>query len=33
HWAFGDLDILFGDILNGCLEPSELHNFDITTLR
>ncbi|CAM9650238.1 unnamed protein product, partial [Scytosiphon promiscuus] len=31
HWAFGDLDVVFGDMRNGWLEPFELHSFDIIT--
>lgn len=33
HWAFGDLDVLFGDMRRGWLEPDELRNFDIITFR
>ncbi|CAM9110423.1 unnamed protein product [Ectocarpus sp. 13 AM-2016] len=31
HWAFGDLDVLFGDMRRGWLEPTELQDFDIIT--
>ncbi|CAM9567665.1 unnamed protein product, partial [Laminaria digitata] len=31
HWAYGDLDVLFGDMRNGWLEPEELKRFDIIT--
>lgn len=33
HWAYGDLDVLFGDMRRGWLEPDELRNFDIITFR
>lgn len=33
HWAFGDLDVLFGDMRKGWLEAEELQNFDIVTFR
>ncbi|CAB1119182.1 unnamed protein product [Ectocarpus sp. CCAP 1310/34] len=33
HWAFGDLDVLFGDMRRGWLEPTELQDFDIITFR
>lgn len=33
HWAFGDLDVVFGDMRNGWLEPFELRTFDIITFR
>lgn len=33
HWAFGDLDVLFGDMRRGWLEPNELRDFDIITFR
>lgn len=33
HWAYGDLDVLFGDMRRGWLEPEELKNFDIITFR
>lgn len=33
HWAYGDLDVLFGDMRNGWLEPEELKRFDIITFR
>lgn len=33
HWAFGDLDILFGDLTAGWLEPEELQKLDIITFR
>lgn len=33
HWAFGDLDVLFGNMRNGWLEPDELRDFDIITFR
>lgn len=33
HWAFGDLDVLFGNLRNGWLEPDELKDFDIITFR
>lgn len=33
HWAFGDLDVLFGDMRKGWLEVDELQNFDIITFR
>ncbi|CAN0325218.1 unnamed protein product, partial [Discosporangium mesarthrocarpum] len=31
HWAYGDLDVLFGDLSFGWLEPQELQSFDIIT--
>lgn len=33
HWAYGDLDVLFGDMRRGWLEPNELQDFDIITFR
>ncbi|CAM9102064.1 unnamed protein product [Ascophyllum nodosum] len=31
HWAYGDLDVLFGDLTKGWLEPREMRDFDIIT--
>ncbi|CAM9225368.1 unnamed protein product, partial [Hapterophycus canaliculatus] len=31
HWAYGDLDVFFGDLTKGWLEPSEMRNYDIIT--
>lgn len=33
HWAYGDLDVFFGDLTKGWLEPSEMRDFDIVTYR
>lgn len=33
HWAFGELDVLFGNMSNGWLGPDELREFDIITFR
>lgn len=33
HWAYGDLDVFFGDLTKGWLEPSEMRDFDIITYR
>lgn len=33
HWAYGDLDVFFGDLTKGWLEPSEMREFDIITYR
>ncbi|CAN0328483.1 unnamed protein product, partial [Ectocarpus sp. 8 AP-2014] len=31
HWAYGDLDVFFGDLTKGWLEPSEMRDYDIIT--
>lgn len=33
HWAYGDLDVFFGDLTKGWLEPSEMRDYDIVTYR
>lgn len=33
HWAFGELDVLFGDMTKGWLGAQELREFDIITFR
>lgn len=33
HWAYGDLDVFFGDLTKGWLEPSEMRDYDIITYR
>ncbi|CAN0276732.1 unnamed protein product [Pylaiella littoralis] len=31
HWAFGDLDVFFGDLTKGWLESSEMRDYDVIT--
>ncbi|CAM9647952.1 unnamed protein product, partial [Laminaria digitata] len=31
HWAYGDLDVFFGDLTKGWLEPSEMRDYDVVT--
>lgn len=33
HWAYGDLDVFFGDLTKGWLEPSEMREYDVITYR
>lgn len=33
HWAYGDLDVFFGDLTKGWLEASEMRDYDIVTYR
>lgn len=33
HWAYGDLDVFFGDLTKGWLEPEEMREYDIVTYR
>lgn len=33
HWAFGDLDVFFGDLTKGWLESSEMRDYDVITYR
>lgn len=33
HWAYGDLDVFFGDLTKGWLEASEMREYDIVTYR
>lgn len=33
HWAYGDLDVFFGDLTKGWLEPSEMRDYDVITYR
>ena len=33
HWAYGDLDVFFGDLTKGWLEASEMREYDVVTYR
>lgn len=33
HWAYGDLDVFFGDLTKGWLEASEMKEYDVVTYR